>query len=52
MIKVNIVKDNKKIQTINFMEYKVSNIWFKLRKNFNLTELEQVNLFEYNAIVE
>lgn len=52
MIKVNIIKGNKKIQTINYMEYKVSNIWAKLRKGFNLVELDQVNLFEYNAIVK
>ena len=52
MIKVNIIKNNEKLNNFNFNDYKKSNLWYQLRKNFNLVKLYEVNLFEYNAVVK
>ena len=49
MLKIELIKNNKKIQTLKGDKF--SNLYYMIRKNYNLITITRNGLFEYTAII-
>ena len=47
MLEVKLYKNNKLVQVLK--NEKFSDLYYVIRKNFNLIKIDKINLFEYKA---